>query len=175
MFADLPLPKQIHWGDRERKLEARSMDHDHVHCIDVVGCRSNFFMERTRAIPVGCPLDQLEPVFDSNGNWRRNLTDFEWLWVDIYEQEDDEEGFQDAPDMCRLYGGPHLYPLATVQFLMGGGFLLANARTLPYGWVPTHTRPAKDLRTAVKETENTWTELIEEGHVQGSWGHTHKD
>ena len=77
-------------------------------------------MERTRGLPIGCPLDELEPVFN-DGQWRRPLTDFEWLWVDIFEQDTDE-GFQDVPDMHRLYDGPHLYPLETVQFLIEDGF-----------------------------------------------------
>ena len=47
-----------------------------VKCLDIVCCRSNFFMERTRDIPVGCPLDEMEPVF-VNGCY--DLTRFEWF------------------------------------------------------------------------------------------------
>ena len=82
--------------------------------MDVVGCRLNAFMERLRPIPIGCPVDELEPV----GN--RALGDFEWLWVDVYGEFDG--GWQGCPDLPRLYDGPHLYPLETVLFLMGDGF-----------------------------------------------------
>ena len=176
MFMQLPLPKQIHWGDRERQAESRKTEGNTVRCLDVVGCRSNFFIERTRPVPIGCPLDQLEPVFDEEGRWRKQLTEFEWLWVDIFEQDDVEiEGFQDAPELHRLYDGPHLYPLETVQFLIEDGFLNANARTLPWGWVPTHRRPAKDLRNAFSRIRETWEELGEEGKILDSWEGTVND
>ena len=60
-------------------------------------------------------MDELEPI----GN--RALTDFGWLWVDVYEQFDG--GWQDEPELHRLYDGPHLYPLETVLFLMEDGFV----------------------------------------------------
>ena len=65
-----------------------------VSCMGVVGCRLNACMERLRPIPIGCPVDELEPL----GN--RALTDFEWLWVDVYEQF--EDGWQDEPELHRL-------------------------------------------------------------------------
>ena len=133
----------------EQQARAREQGCSNVRCLDVVGCRSNFFLERKRDLPVGCPLDALEPVFNEDGSWARALTDFEWLWVDLYEQPYADEGFQDMPDVHRLYDGPHLYPLETVQFLIEDGVLVANADTLPYGWVPTHKRPAQDLRRAM--------------------------
>ena len=79
-----------------------------VNCMDIVGCRLNAFMERLRPIPIGRPVDELEPV----GN--RALTDFGWLWVDAYEQFGD--GRQGEPELHRLYDGPHLYPLEAVLF-----------------------------------------------------------
>ena len=135
LFASLPLPKTIQWGDQERQDEAHSNDWTQVQCLDIVGCRSNFFLERTRDIPVGCPLDQLEPVF-VDGTY--DLNRFEWLYVDILEQGDDGDMFQDAPDAHRLYDGPHLYPLETVQYLIYDGFLKPSAKTLPLGWAPIH-------------------------------------
>ena len=66
------------------------------------------FMERTRPLPIGCPLDRLEPVKD------RDLRDFEWLWVDAFCEGG---GYQHQPDQHRCYDGPHLYPLDTVLFL----------------------------------------------------------
>ena len=146
-FADLPLPRQLHWGDQEKQTNQYN---NLIKCLDTVGCRSNFFIERTRPIPIGCPLDELEAVFDDNGQYRRHLEDFEWLWVDVFEQ-DSEEGFQDAPELHRLYDGPHLYPLETVQYLMSDGFLRAGPTTIPWGWVPSHRRPAKHLRDAFQE------------------------
>ena len=73
-----------------------------VSCMGVVGCRLNAFMERLRPIPIGCPVDELEFVGD------RHMSDFEWLWVDVYG--DFDGGWQDAPDLHMLYDGPHLYP-----------------------------------------------------------------
>ena len=83
MFTTLPLPKQIHWGDEERQAQ-RLPKHGTVPCLDVVGGRSNFFLERTRDIPIGCPLDQFERVF-VNGQCD-DLTRCEWLCVDVFEQ-----------------------------------------------------------------------------------------
>ena len=109
-------------------------------------------MERIRDIPIGCPLDQIEPVF-VNGEY--DLTRFEWLCVDILEQEG-EVTSQDVPDLHRLYDGPHLYPLATVQFLILDGFLKPLAKTRPYGWAPLCTRPAVVLRKAFETVNNAW-------------------
>ena len=99
VFATLPLPTQIHWGDETVRP---TDDYCPVKCLDIVGCRSNFFYERTRDIPVGCPLDDVEPVY-ADGVLRRPLTDFEWVWIDILEQQDWSDGFQDVPDLHRLY------------------------------------------------------------------------
>ena len=96
---ETPTPRQIVWGDSERPARVSMED---VSCMDVIGCRPNAFMERLRPIPIGCPVDELEPV----GN--RRLGDFEWLWVNVYGQN--EDGWQDAPELHRLYDGPHLYP-----------------------------------------------------------------
>ena len=54
-----------------------------------------------------------------------SFKDYQWLWVDV-------QGEEQHP----LYDGPHLYPLETVQVLMEEPFLVANAETLPFGWVP---------------------------------------
>ena len=54
VFATLPLPTQIHWGDETVRPKDAYCS---VKCLDIVGCRSNFFYERTRDISVGCPLD----------------------------------------------------------------------------------------------------------------------
>ena len=76
-----------------------------VKCLAIVGCRGNFFIERTRDIPVGCPLDEMEPVF-VNGCY--DLTRFEWIVVDALEQWGDAT-FQDEPTLHRLYDGPHIF------------------------------------------------------------------
>ena len=104
VFASLPLPQQIHWGEETARC---NNDFSIVKCLDIVGCRSNFFYERTRDIPVGCPLDDFEPVY-ADVVLRRPVTDFEWVWIDILEQQDWSDGFQDVPDLHRLYGGPYL-------------------------------------------------------------------
>ena len=75
-FAHLPIPRQLHLGDQESQARVHN---ETVKCLDVVGCRSNFFFERVRDIPIGCPMDGLEPVFDDNGQYRKHLTEFEWL------------------------------------------------------------------------------------------------
>ena len=124
-FASLPLPQQIHWGEETARCKD---DFSIVKCLDIVGCRSNFFYERTRDIPVGCPLDEFEPAY-VDGVLRRPLTDFEWLWLDTLEQQDYSDGFQDMPDLHRLYDGPHLYPLETVLFLIDDGFSCLATRT----------------------------------------------
>ena len=74
-FVETPTPRQIVWGDNERQARVCMED---VSCMDVVGCRLNAFMERLRPFPIGCPMDELEPIGD------RHLSDFEWLWVDVY-------------------------------------------------------------------------------------------
>ena len=147
-FVSTPLPKQIHWGNDV--LKNLVTPDQPVRCLDIVGCRSNFFRERVRDIPVGCPLDEFEPVFDEDGTLNRPLTDFEWLWVDVYQQGD-ADGFQDAPDMHRLYDGPHLYPLDTVLYLIDDGFLEMNSKTFPIGGAPLHTRPAKILASSFEK------------------------
>ena len=50
-----------------------------------------------------------------------------------------------------------MYPLATVQYLIDDGFLVASANTLPFGWCPTHTRPASDLINAFHKMEEVWS------------------
>ena len=90
------------------------------------------FFERIRPIPIGCPLGELQPVFDENGKWIHNATKYEWFWVDVYEQTTDE-GWQDAPDMHRLYDGPHFYPQETVLFLIDEGALFNPMLTISRG------------------------------------------
>ena len=41
-FVDLPIPRQLHWGDSERQVFAQMHDFDKVQCLDIAGCRSNF-------------------------------------------------------------------------------------------------------------------------------------
>ena len=48
MFAETPCPRHIIWGDNERQAEAKQRGTEDVTCMDVVGCRLNCFMERTR-------------------------------------------------------------------------------------------------------------------------------
>ena len=158
-FVSTPLPKQIHWGNTELKNNV-SQDQT-VGCLDVVGCRSNFFRERVRDIPVGCPLDEFEIVFDEDDNLMRPLTDFEWFWVDVYNQGD-AEGFQDAPQLHRLYDGPHLYPLDTVLFLIDDGFLEMNSKTFPIGWAPLHRRPANILASSFEKIKAAWDDVSDE-------------
>ena len=89
IFRSTPKPRQIVWGDQKaQEWLRRADDFQSVHCLDVCGCRSNVLMERSRPLPIGCPLDDVEAVFDDNGKYRRPLTDFEWLWVDVYEQHE---------------------------------------------------------------------------------------
>ena len=95
------------------------------------------------------PVDELEPIGD------RHLSDFEWFWVDVYGEFDG--GWQDAPDRHRFYDGPHLYPLETVLFLMQDGFVARSM--IPWGWVPSHSRPAEDLHSAVGQVKEIWAEL----------------
>ena len=130
MFAETPCPRHIIWGDNERQAEAKQRGTEDVTCLDVVGCRLNCFMERTRPLQIGCPLDKLVPVTG-------NLTDYEWLWVDAFAEGG--HGYQHQPDQHRCYDGPHLYPLETVLFLIEDGFLEPNQSTLPWGWKPSHT------------------------------------
>ena len=98
-FSETPAPRHIVRGDNERQARVSMED---ANCMDVVGCRLNAFMERLRPIPIGCPVDELEPV----GN--RALTGVEWLWANVYGQK--EEGWQDAPQVHRLYDGPQFHP-----------------------------------------------------------------
>ena len=111
-FIETLAPRQIVWGDNERQARVCMED---VSCMGIVGCRLNTFMERLRPIPTGCPVDELEPIGD------RALTDLEWFWVDVYGGFGG--GWQDAPDLRRLYDGLHLYPLETVLFLLQDGFV----------------------------------------------------
>ena len=67
--------------------------------------------------------------------------------------------FQDAPDAHRLYDGPHLYPLETVQYLIDDGFLKPSAKTLPLGWAPIHRRPAVELRDGMRHIRSTWGKM----------------
>ena len=92
-------------------------------------------------------------MFDSSGNY--DITRFEWIWVDVYEQEPGE-GFQDEPDVHPLYDGPHLYPLATVLLLIEEGVVNASPTTLPFGWAPLHTRPAHILRQSFETITQLW-------------------
>ena len=112
-------------------------------------------MERTRDIPVGCPLDEMEPVF-VNGCY--DLTRFEWIVVDALDQWGDA-AFQDEPTLHRLYDGPHIYPLQTVQFLIEDGLTTPSPDTLPCCWAPLHTRPASHLRAAFQQMDNIWADL----------------
>ena len=145
MFAETPCPRHIIWGDNERQAEARQRGTEEVTCLDVVGCRLNCFMERTRPLPIGCPLDRLEPV-------TRSLWEYEWLWVDAFAEGG--QGYQHQPDQHRCYDGPHLYPLETVLFLIEDGFLEPSESTLPWGWAPSHTRPAADLHDAIRMAQS---------------------
>merc|ERR1711983_643566 len=79
MFAETPCPRHIIWGDNERQAEAKQRGTEDVTCLHVVGCRLNCFMERTRPLPIGCPLDKLVPVTG-------DLTEYEWLWVDAFAE-----------------------------------------------------------------------------------------
>ena len=65
------------------------------------GVPKQLFLERIRPIPVGCPLGELQPVFDKHGNWIHKATKYEWFWVDVYEQKTDA-GWQEVPEMHRL-------------------------------------------------------------------------
>ena len=40
--------------------------------------------------------------------------------------------------------------------------MVANANTLPYGWVPSHRRPAQDLRRATQQIKDTWQEVLDD-------------
>ena len=61
--------------------------------------------------------------------------------------------------MHRLYDGPHLYPQDTVIFLIDNDFIQANADTLPWGWIPSHTRPASHIRDAFEEIASVWNDI----------------
>ena len=106
------------WGDNERQARISMED---VSCLDVVCCRLNALMERLRPIPIGCPIDELETVGD------RALADVKWALVNVYGQNGD--GWQDAPELNRLYGGPHLFTLE-LCFLMQDS-LVTRSMTLP--------------------------------------------
>ena len=110
LFSTTPKCRQLIWGDASKQDEwLHTADVlTPVQCLDVCGCRSNVIMERTRPLPIGCPLDDVEAVFE-DGHYRRPLTDFEWVWVDLYEQQDADAGFQDVPELHRCYDGPHMY------------------------------------------------------------------
>ena len=97
-------------------------------------------------------------MFDNNGKWIHKATKYAWFWVDVYEQKTDE-GWQDAPEMHRLYDGPHLYPQEAVLFLIDEGFIQPNADNLPWGWIPTHTRPASHIRDAFEEIASIWDDI----------------
>ena len=84
------------------------------------------------------------------------MTDLKWFWIDMYEQPDADAGFQDVPDMHRCYDSPHMYPLATAEYRIDDGFLTPSADSLPFGCVPTHTRPASDLIDALLKMEEVW-------------------
>lgn len=166
LFRTTPKPRQLVWGDQKAQaMLRRADDFEKVKCLDVCGCRSNVIMERTRPLPIGCPLDDIEPVFDEDGKYLRPLTDFEWLWVDVYEQREADSGFQDVPDLHKCYDGPHMYPLATVLYLIDDGFLKPCANTIPFGWVPTHSRPASDLIDAFRKVEEVWQRVPYESIV----------
>ena len=71
-----------------------------ANCMDVVSCRLNAFMVRLRPISIGRSLDEQEPVGKCAHAY------FEWLWVDVYGLN--EDGWQGAPKLNKLYGRPHL-------------------------------------------------------------------
>ena len=138
-FEKTPRPRQLSWGDSAARAHFMARD-DFVpiSCLDVCGCRKNALLTR-KLLPVGSPLDAMEPVFVA-GQYARPLDDFAWIWVDI-----------DASHA--LYDGPHLYPLETVQALMREQAFVASADTLPFAWAPTRTFPSADLARAWLELE----------------------
>ena len=81
------------------------------------------------------------------------LTDFIWLWIHISDDADATERSQDEPVGQRCWDAAHLYQLATIQYLMADGFLLAIAQALPFGHAPSNTRPASDLTGAFHSME----------------------
>ena len=88
LFRTTPRPRRFVWGDSTAQEWLRSADGlTLVQCLDVTGCGSNVLMERQRPLPIGCPLDDVKPVVE-DGYCTRPLQDFEWLWVDLYEQVD---------------------------------------------------------------------------------------
>ena len=136
IFRTTPRPKQLCWGDGKVNAHMQRVDDfasPDLFCMDVVGCRSNALLSR-EYLPVGSPLDHLEPVFE-NGEYKHPLEKFTWLWVET-------EGTHS------LYDGPHLYPFETVQVLMADGFLVATDDTLPLGWVPRCRFPSSELQEA---------------------------
>ena len=54
-FVDLPIPRQLHWGDSERQVFANMHDFDNVQCLDIVGCRSNFSWNASDQYPSVVP------------------------------------------------------------------------------------------------------------------------
>ncbi len=137
LFKSTPRPLQLCWGDAAARAHAMEQDDfAPIACMDVRGCRKNALLSRD-FLPVGSPLDAVQPVFDDAGRYAAPLERFAWLWVE-------------APEERRhaLYDGPHLYPTETVQVLMREGFLVADADSLPFGWIPSHRFPSSDLANA---------------------------
>ena len=135
LFMETPRPRQICWGDtKAREAALRQDPFTPVTCLDVVGCRRNALLTRP-ALPVGSPLDTITPIFDDQNQYMRPLCDFVWLWIDV-------------PGQHSLYDGPHLYPFETAQVLIDDNFLVPSAETLPFGWVPLHSFPSRELAHA---------------------------
>ena len=149
LFKSTPRPLQLCWGDAAARAHAMTQD-DFVpmECMDVRGCRKNALLSR-ELLPVGSPLDAVQPVFDEAGRYAAPLHEFAWLWVEVPEDK-----------RHALYDGPHMYPTETVQVLMRENFLMADADTLPFGWIPSHRFPSSKLADA-------WSQLH---HICGDDG-----
>jgi hypothetical protein len=155
LFQETPMPRQEVWGHASA---IRAQEQGSVRCLDICGCRSNVLLERMRDLPIYCPIDECERIFDVRGHYNCALTEFEWIWVDIFEQAESDVGWREHTGN-RLYDGPHLYPLDTVLFLIEDGFLEPSAETMPFGCRPSHRRPARDLHDAIRKMGDCWSDL----------------
>ncbi len=83
-----------------------------VYKLDARGSRPNAIWEYPYRLPIFSPLDQPERCLDDSGNWRRNLTDWDYIWVAASEEDLGLDLLDpDDADWCMPYDGKHLYPL----------------------------------------------------------------
>jgi len=172
LFEEVPKCKQQYSGGGGAGCHTG----EDCYALDINRCRRNGLTGwDDRPLPIGCPLDKLEPLFDEVGNMTHPWEEWHWIWVEVRQDvvadrlgehglSPEESGYVAEPHPAHvLYDGPHLYPWFVVESFMQAGFV--TREDLPCGWRPLHTRPRKDLRDAFAAVDKAWRKCHEE-----NWG-----